>query len=266
MSAPRVLYFDSGLGGLSLVESVQACLPTPDWVYLADNACFPYGELTEAQLQGRCLALCRHFTRMLEPDMLVVACNTASTLVLPALRAALSIPVVGVVPAIKPAAAVSRNRRIGLLATPATVRRPYIDQLIRDFAADCEIVRVGSSRLVTLAEYALQQRPDLAEVAACVAPLAESDVDTLVLGCTHFPLIKAELRQALPAVSHWVDSGEAIARRVASLWEAGRGPQRQLEENPRLLFTGEAPQGLEAYLKDRGWAPRIEGGISCPGD
>ena len=252
-SSPRILVFDSGVGGFSIVQSIHQRLPEAAFLYVGDNARFPYGDLSEDEVIGRCVSLVRSALALHPADMVVIACNTASTVVLPALRALLKQPVIGVVPAIKPAAALSRNRCIGLLATPATVRRPYTEDLIHQFAADCHIVRVGSSELVGYAEAALARTPpprDPELLARLMAPMREAGVDTVVLGCTHFPLIRAELQPLLPPSVQWVDSGEAIARRVQWLWERCQPVSRDNEQHG--WFTAAAPAGLPHWLAERG--------------
>lgn len=253
---PRILLFDSGMGGLSIARSIWRHLPGVGIVYLADNACFPYGERDEDEVVGRCVALVEQTLEAYPCDIVVVACNTASTVVLPELRERVAQPVVGVVPAVKPAAAMSRNRRIGVLATPATVNRPYLQRLIDDYAADCEIVRVGSSELVQLAEGSLETgrvaKPLLEPI---LAPFVRGGVDTVVLGCTHFPLVRESLAAAMPEGVAWVDSGEAIARRVEQLLrQPGTGVLGQGERSTMeaFLLTGAAPSGLEAWMERAG--------------
>ncbi len=153
------------------------------------------------------------------PDLIVTACNTISTICLPELRAATSIPVVGVVPAVKPAARMSQRKIIGVLATPATIDRPYTDDLIRKFAADCRVVKLGSAELVAMAEAKLLgQAPDAAQLKRILAAFFDlppaDQPDMIVLACTHFPLLRAELEAAAPAGVTWIDSGTAVARRV----------------------------------------------------
>lgn len=216
----HVLFFDSGVGGLSVLAQVRQHCPQLSYSYLFDNRFFPYGELAEAQLISRVEQLLSRAVEALRPDLVVIACNSASTLALPAVRAKLSIPVVGVVPAIKPAAKLSANRHIGLLATPGTVKRTYTEALISEFAADCQIEFLGSTRLVELAEMKLAGEPldYCREVSEILEPWATlPTLDCVVLGCTHFPLLKEEVTQALKGRVSCVDSGEAIARRVASL-------------------------------------------------
>jgi glutamate racemase len=185
-----ILFFDSGVGGLSVLRRTRALLPTAPIVYAADNAGFPYGTKTEAELASRLPALLGRLVERYHPRLAVIACNTASTIALDHVRAALDIPVVGTVPAIKPAAELSKSRVIGVLGTAATVRQPYVDNLAARFASDCAIVRHGSAELVALAEAKLAgEAIDPAAVAAAVQPLRDTpDLDTVVLACTHFPL------------------------------------------------------------------------------
>ena len=259
---PRILLFDSGMGGLSIARSLWRHLPGVGIVYLADNACFPYGDRSEHEVIGRCTSLVEQTLLDYPCDVVVVACNTASTVVLPELRARISQPVVGVVPAVKPAAALSDNRRIGVLATPATVDRPYLQRLIDDYAPDCEVVRVGSSELVRLAENSLETGTVARHlVEPILAPFVRGGVDTVVLGCTHFPLIRDSLMAAMPGNIAWVDSGSAIARRVEQLLNtAGGATSGGGDAMEAFLVTGAAPPGLEAWMDRAG----SEQGVAMP--
>lgn len=227
---PHVLVFDSGVGGLSIVAEIRRALPALKISYASDNGFFPYGTKSEVELVARVEQVLLALVEKCHPTLVVVACNTASTVALPSIRERFAIPIVGVVPAIKPAAQLSTSKVIGLLATPGTVSRPYTHQLILDFAADCHVLPLGSSRLVELAEDKLRGRPiEPATVEEALRPLVESEyfpqLDTLVLACTHFPLIRDELASVLNKDVSWVDSGEAIARRVRDLLlEAGMDP------------------------------------------
>lgn len=256
--APEILVFDSGVGGLSIATRIREQIPAARLTHLADNAGFPYGGQPEDVVVQRTVSLIRQQLRTRPFDVVVVACNTASTVALPELRSAVGVPVVGVVPAIKPAAALSENRRIGLLATPATVRRPYLEQLVRDFAADCQLERVGHPELVTWIEDWARGRP-LPEPALSVAlqPFREAQVDTLVLGCTHYPLIGDALRRLLPDVRHWVDSGEAIARRTGALLEQAGFTVPDLvrfrSSVHRCLFSGPVTAEIDPFLADLGF-------------
>jgi len=262
---PRVLVFDSGVGGLSVAACIHRHLPGLEIVYLADNAGFPYGDKSETVVIDRCCTLIARALELHPSDVIVVACNTASTVVLPHLRAMTEVPVVGVVPAIKPAASKSINRRMGLLATPATVRRPYLDRLVDEFAGDCRVVRIGHPGLVRWAEDLVSGvEVPLGELNEVMKPFREADVDTVVLGCTHYPLLLESLKQSLPSVCFWVDSGEAIARRVA--WLLDQVGQLELAERQTCevgrhpviaaLFSGLAPDGIAAFMIRLELAPR----------
>jgi len=216
-----VLVFDSGVGGLSILQAIAEALPNLPLVFACDNAAFPYGTKPEAELIERVDTVLHALIDRIRPQLVVIACNTASTVALPHVRKHFDLPFVGVVPAIKPAAQLSRRKRIGILATTATIKRPYLDDLVREFAGDCQVIRVGSSELVQEAEAALRgQPPEPARLRVMLAPFfadPATAVDTIVLGCTHFPLLRKELAAAAPEPINWVDSGDAIARRVASL-------------------------------------------------
>ena len=238
--AAPLLFFDSGVGGLSVLGPTRALLPTAPIVYVADNAAFPYGTRSEAEIAARVPALLGRMVERFQPRLAVIACNTASTIALDHVRAALDIPVVGTVPAIKPAAERSRNRVIGVLGTPATVRQPYVDDLAQRFAADCAIVRHGSPELVQLAEDKLAGRSvSIDAVRAAIAPMVRPGMDVMVLACTHFPLLDAEIAAAFPDIER-VDGGPGIARRIASLTSGQPWPD--VAPPGIALFTGAPPE------------------------
>jgi glutamate racemase len=235
----RILIFDSGVGGLSVADEIVKKRPEADLIYAADSEFLPYGMRADAELKARVPALLQALEDRYRPDLVVIACNTASTITLPETRALLTTPVVGAVPAIKPAASLSQNRVIGFLGTPRTVEREYSDALIRDFANGCTVIRFGSSTLVDLAERKLAgEKIAFSAVAAALAPMfAKPDADRMdvaVLACTHFPLLRAEVEAASPPQLTWIDSGEAVARRVLSVLsqECGAG-----EPRPVAVFT-----------------------------
>lgn len=266
--SPRVLIFDSGVGGLSIAACVHETLPQAALVYLADNAAFPYGGQPESVVVERCCSLITAVLEQYPCDAVVVACNTASTVVLPRLRSVTNVPVIGVVPAVKPAAAKTVNHRIGLLATPATIDRPYLDELIGEFAADCQVERIGHPGLVQWAEDLVRGMPvPQHELDTALLGLRDAGVDTVVLGCTHYPLLLAELKQSLPGVKFWIDSGEAIARRVA-WWLVHSGQAGELSEPGNMsgspvaaiLFSGKAPEGIADYMAGLGLSPRTVAG------
>jgi len=221
VDTPSILVIDSGVGGLSVCQSILAGGSPLQVIYFADDAFAPYGLLDEEALEERLEKIVSSMLEIHQPHLVVLACNTVSTLLLPQLRAQFDVPFVGVVPAIKPAAKHSTTNRIGLLATPATVKRAYTDDLIDDYAGNCEVIRVGSNELVLQAEALLAGKNiSLDTIELILKPFLPDDVspsvDTIVLGCTHFPLLKSHLHTVLPGVS-WVDSGAAIAKRVHSL-------------------------------------------------
>ncbi len=216
-----LLFFDSGVGGLSVLEPTRALLPNAPIVYVADNGAYPYGTRSEAEIASRVPALLGRLVERFRPRLAVIACNTASTIALDHVRAALDLPVVGTVPAIKPAAERSKSRVIGVLGTEATVRQPYVDNLAHEFAADCTIVRHGSPELVDLAEVKLAgEAIDPGAVRDATRPLFDADggadIDVVVLACTHFPRLRDELAAAWPG-REWIDGGAGIARRIAWL-------------------------------------------------
>lgn len=238
VSAP-ILFFDSGVGGLSVLAPTLKLLPNAPVVYAADSAGFPYGKRSEAEIASRVPALLGRLVERFHPRLAVIACNTASTIALDHVRSALDLPVVGTVPAIKPAAEQSKNRVIGVLGTEATVRQPYVDDLAAKFAADCTIVRHGSPQLVELAEAKLGgEEVSVEAVRAAARPMFDAPngdrIDTVVLACTHFPLLEDELRAAFPGVSY-VHGGDGIARRIAWLTRDQAWPG--LPSPGLMLFT-----------------------------
>jgi len=223
----RALVFDSGVGGLTIADEVRRA--APDWIvdYAADSGFFPYGVKTDQELRERLPGLCAALVNIAEPDILVIACNTASTLSLADIRAKVSIPVVGTVPAIKPAAEQTKTGVIGILATPGTVRRAYLDDLERQFASDKKVIRRGTAGLVDIAERAVRGQPvDQEQVTYAVKPLFDPpdgpNIDIVVLACTHFPLIRDAIQKACPPGVKLIDTGEAVARQALRVAPAGK--------------------------------------------
>lgn len=248
---PRILIFDSGAGAFSVFDEIRRIMPDIHCVLALDNAFFPYGMLSESELMARVVKAIAALINRTNPDLAVIACNTASTLVLDELRRQFDIPFVGVVPAIKPAANRSKTNVIGLLATPATVERSYTENLIERFAPHAEIIRVGSSELVSMAENKLRgQAVDIRALKEILAPfISHSTLDTLVLACTHFPLLNDELKSVLPEKIEILDSGTAIAQRVHSLIETSQATNfcAAQRESHRLITT--SPDTTETYLQ-----------------
>jgi glutamate racemase len=261
MDDAPILFFDSGVGGLSIVAPARALLPTARFVYAADSAGFPYGTKSEAEIAARVPALLGRLAERYRPRLIVIACNTASTIALPAVRAALDLPVVGTVPAIKPAAALSATRTIGVLGTDATVRQRYVDDLARRFAADCTVLRHGSAELVELAEAELRgDVVDPARYGAILAGLFEqpggAGIDVIVNACTHFPLVEARLASAAPGV-RFVDGGAGIARRIVALTAGTTWPAAASDGVAVFTQLGAREAALAPALATRGFA-RLE--------
>lgn len=260
--ARPLLFFDSGIGGLSVLAPTRALLPKAPIVYVADNGGFPYGTRSETEIATRVPALLGRLVERYRPRLVVIACNTASTIALATVRAALALPVVGTVPAIKPAALHSKTRAIGVLGTDATVRQPYVDRLSAEFAADCIVVRHGSARLVELAEAKLRgEESDPAEYAAALGGLLDRPggerIDTVVLACTHFPLVADELAAASPRPLAFVDGSAGIARRIAHLVQGQSWPATPDEDRAVFTEAFDVPDGLRIGLARFGLA-RIE--------
>jgi glutamate racemase len=268
ISAPKLLIFDSGIGGLSIAREIRVKLPDCQITYVADNRHFPYGLLSEEALIERVTHLFPWLLSQYQPAIIVIACNSASTLVLDRLRTLDSRPIIGVVPAIKPAAQLSQSGHIGLLATPGTVQRAYTDTLIQTFAPHCRMTKVGSNELVAEAERKLRGEPVNPDmIARILAPIQSSDsLDTLVLGCTHFPFLREEISACLGNTVQLIDSGEAIARRVEHVCEqlqprSGCQPASLYPRQPdSFLYTSSqaVPDALAHFLRALGF-----GHIAC---
>ena len=239
-----ILFFDSGVGGLSVLEPTRALLSTAPIVYAADSAGYPYGTKSEAEIASRVPALLGRLAERFQPRLVAIACNTACTIALEHVRAALDLPVVGTVPAIKPAAEATKTGVIGVLGTEATIRQPYVDDLAERFASHSTVLRFGSPELVDLAERKLAgEAVSVDEVCEAAAPLFEQEhggeIDTVVLACTHFPLLREELELAFPGRG-WVDGGPGIARRIQYLTREQPWPESY--PGGIALFTGGPPR------------------------
>jgi glutamate racemase len=245
MAAPTILVFDSGLGGLTVFREVARARPDARFVYVADDAAFPYGRIAEAELITRVVGVIGELITDHVPDLIVIACNTASTLVLPELRARFSVPFVGTVPAIKPACSASTSKLISVLGTEATVGREYTRKLIADFAGACTVKLVGSARLAGFAEAELNGEPApdaaiCAELAPCFVEQEGRRTDTVVLACTHYPLLIDRLTRLAPWPVAFLDPAAAIARRVVDL--IGAAPAQPARPVAEMIFTsGQAP-------------------------
>ncbi len=248
----RIAIFDSGVGGLTIFKVVAAQLPFLPITYVCDNKNLPYGGKSEKEVITCVLTAVKALLKIRPIDLLVIACNTASTAALKAARAEFEIPIVGVVPAVKPAAALSKSKVIGLLATPGTIASSYTDDLIKEHAQGCEVIKVGSTKLVNLAEAkARGEKVDTTAVRGEIAAFFKADTDVVVLGCTHFPVLLEELKSTSPRPLTWLDSADAIAKRVATLVEK---PAKSGAVTHEALFTDFSAQTkkLEPYLQSLG--------------
>lgn len=251
---PTILVFDSGLGGLTVLREVVRARPDAHYLYVADDAFFPYGHHSEQDIIDRVVPLIGELISAHRPDLVVIACNTMSVSVMAHLRAAYTVPFVGTVPAIKPACAASRTKRVSVLGTKATVKREYTQALIRDFAQGCEVTLVGSAELAALAETAVgggevSDEEILAELMPCFIGAGEDAsqrTDTIVLACTHYPLLLDRLDQLAPWPVDWIDPAPAIARRVTSLLPEARGKSGDAEA--KMIFTSGRPHRLNEAL------------------
>ena len=259
IAAPTVLVFDSGVGGLTVFREISAARPDARFIYLADDAAFPYGALSEDTLIARVVEVIGAAIATHAPDLVVIACNTASTLALAELRARFAVPFVGTVPAIKPACAQSTSKRISVLGTQATVSREYTRALIREFASDCDVALIGSPHLAGFAEAELANEPAsdaliAAEIAPCFVEEGGRRTDTVVLACTHYPLLLERFLKVAPWPIDWLDPAPAIARRVADLLRERR-VAAQTPPVPKIIFTsGRAPSSkLAAALAGFGF-------------
>jgi glutamate racemase len=248
---PAILVFDSGLGGLTVLREIVKARPDAACTYVADDAFFPYGHHTEDEIIGRVVPLIGELIEQHRPRLVVIACNTASTLVMTHLRASYTVPFVGTVPAIKPACASSQTKRVSVLGTKGTVKREYTQRLIQDFSQGCEVTLVGAPHLAALAEAALRgeaiaDADIMAEMAPCFLD-GDARTDTIVHACTHYPLLQDRLSALAPWPVSWIDPAPAIARRTAELL----GPAatvRRVAPRPRFLFTSGRPALADELL------------------
>jgi glutamate racemase len=254
-----VAVFDSGVGGLTVVREIRALLPAEGLVYLADSAWCPYGGRPLEQIRERSVAIGRYLQEM-GAKLLVVACNTASGAALEALREALSIPVVGMEPAVKPAVRETRNGRVGVIATEGTVASERFRRLLREHANGVEVVARGCPGLADLVEEGeFEGERVRAALEVHLAPLKEAEVDTVVLGCTHYPYLLRAIGEVMGEGVRLVDPAPAIARQARRVLEEGGLLAEGREGRVRILTTGDPAE--EGEVVARLWAEpvRMEG-------
>lgn len=253
-----VLVFDSGVGGLTVVAAIRKHIPDQDIVFVADDAWFPYGSRGDDEIVNRVLSVVGDVADRIDLAAIVIACNTASTLVLEPLRARFTVPIVGTVPAIKPAAEQTKTGVIGVLATEATIRRDFTKGLINSFAKDCHVRLVGSAMLASYAEAELREEPVqdqaiLGEIKQAFIELPQGRTDQIVLACTHYPLLLDRLVRLAPWPVNWIDPAPAIARRLGDVLggkAGGEGNNYAIRSSGRVW-----PAPLAARLKELGLLP-----------
>ncbi|MBH5322849.1 glutamate racemase [Aurantiacibacter sediminis] len=249
-----ILLFDSGLGGLSVLSALRKTLPDAPVIYAADTAGLPYGEKSEAEIAARVAGLLGRMSERFYPRLICIACNTASTIALGMVRDVLHVPIVGTVPAIKPAAAITKTGTIGLLGTAATIRQRYVDDLEAKFAQDKRLIRHAAPELVGAAEAKLRgHTPDVAIFERAIAGMKATtdgvEIDTVVLACTHFPLVQAELAAQMKVGVQFIDGAEGIAKRIASLTQ---GQTFERSDADKAVVTGAVDDALPAALAPYG--------------
>lgn len=263
--SPRFLVFDSGLGGLTVFRALLQQRPDAEFFYAADDLGFPYGPKGEAEVVFLVMRAMELLIGEISPDCVVIACNTASTLVLPHLRAKWpEIPFVGTVPAIKPAAEQSQSRMISILATPGTVARDYTRDLIAKFAGHCDVALVGSQNLASLAEAFMHGAPPsdeaiFREIAPCFIEADGRRTDAIVLACTHYPLLLDFFTRLAPWPLRWIDPAPAIARRADQVISAHFPKGEPSGRDVAFLYTSGAapPPKLLATLASLGVGKRL---------
>jgi glutamate racemase len=239
-----VLVFDSGVGGLSVLRAIRERLPGQRYIYVADDAAFPYGNWEERALTDHVVEAISGLIEQFEPAAVVIACNTASTLVLPPLRQRFAIPLVGTVPAIKPAAEQTKSGVIAVLSTPGTMKRVYTRELIQSFAKDCHVRLVGAPELARLAEERMRGEPTdrgkiAGQIADCFVEIDGKRTDIVVLACTHYPFLADVMAELAPWPVAWLDPAPAIARRLASVLDGE--PAGRTGESFAIFTSGRRP-------------------------
>ena len=220
MNNSPLLFIDSGIGGLPYLEWIKKRLPKESFVYIADNKNFPFGTKSPEQvveiMHDAVLNACNKYS----PKAAVIACNTASVISLESLRQNFDMPFIGVVPAIKPAAFLSENRKIGLMASNRTIEDKYTEKLIEDFASDCEVFRFGGAEIIDFIEnrlYGAERNDIIKIIQPAVDYFLSNNVDNVVLGCTHFIFLENELQQVLGPNVKIIDSREGVGRQIVRI-------------------------------------------------
>lgn len=243
-SAP-IAFIDSGVGGLPYLQWVKRHLPLENFVYMADRKNFPYGEKSRKELVPLVLNAVEELQKKNKPKMLVIACNTASVTSLDAVRKVVNFPVIGVVPAIKPAAQSSVNKRIGVMATRRTIAGSYLQDLIDDFAAGCYVEKIAASGIVSFVEndfFLSDHSQKMAIIEEAVEQFSDEAVDRVVLGCTHFLFLEDILKKRLGPQVEVIDSREGVGRHVIDVLERNNLESKEKKED-KFYCSAESPHG-----------------------
>jgi glutamate racemase len=268
MTERPILVFDSGIGGLTVLREARVLMPDRRFIYVADDAGFPYGDWEEDALKGHIVALFGKLLGRFKPEISVIACNTASTLVIGALREAYpDHPFVGTVPAIKPAAERTQSGLVSVLATPGTVKRQYTRDLITQWAQRCHVRLVGSTQLARLAETYMREGfvdedAVRAEIEPCFIERDGKRTDIVVLACTHYPFLANRMRKVAPWPVDWLDPAEAIARRALALLPAAGRDRNDLPHQPDLVVVTSGRINLASKRLMHGFGLTLDAGTS----
>jgi glutamate racemase len=235
----RIGVFDSGLGGLTIVKSLQSVLKDASVYYIADTKHAPYGEKSPKEIEAYALAITHYLYTNYTIDALVVACNTATAFAIEALRKMYpELIIIGTEPGLKPAMQQTKSGNIGILATEATLKGEKYQTLLRRLSAHCEGVTVYEQACVGLVEKIeegkLQDRTTLTMLEKWLTPMKKGEVDTIVLGCTHYPLVAQQIVSLMPKSITLIHTGDAIARRLESLRNTPSTTENRLQVS---LFT-----------------------------
>jgi glutamate racemase len=255
LAAP-ISIFDSGVGGLSVAREIRRLLPAEELIYFADSAYCPYGGRPLAEILDRSLAVTRVLVSR-GAKAIVVACNSASGAALDELRAHVDLPIVGMEPALKPAALQSRNRRVGLMATAATLQAERFDRLMESYARDVTVVTQACPGLVELVESGANRTDEVRSTLEDVLePLRAADVDTVVLGCTHYPFLRSAIAEVLGPSVVLIDSGAAVARQTERVLREHDLLSERGAGSIRVLTSGDA--GEVRHAASRLWQEPLE--------
>ena len=241
---------DSGIGGLTVANAVFRLLPNEDYIYFADAGHIPYGNKTEAQIQAYCLAITKFFLSR-HCKAIVVACNTATAAALPLLRKTYpEIPFIGMEPAVKPAVNHTQTHTIGVLATAGTISSERYKSLTLKYANDIQVLQNPCTGLVPLIEAGKKNDPEVrALLSRVLSPMLEKNVDTFVLGCTHYPFVRSVIECLIPKEATIIDPAPAIARQLRKVL-GEKGKLTTSQKGDKQFFTTGDKKALEWGLNE----------------